>query len=580
MIDVELTVPGRGWSAALDLRWLMGTDARDACCLRVWRTGGVECAAGVMPGVGFATCDPVPLRPGENCLRFAVGWAGDAAGAMSAARRFLEGEVPPAPSPAPGLVVDTPDDALNRMMNVFLPHQVLASRVLGRTGYYQPGGAYGFRDQLQDMLALIPTDPGRVRRHLLLCAGRQFAAGDVLHWWHAPALGVRTRIRDDRVFLPFVTAAYVRQTGDAGVLSEVVPYLEDAPIPEDREDLFQPMVPGAASGTLHEHCLRAFRATDAVGRHGLALMGAGDWNDGMNRVGSGGRGESVWLSMFLAAAAEDYAEICPDAADAAALRALACRHRAAVERFGWAGGWYLRAFDDDGASLRQLDLIAQAWAVLSGLDEARARAAVDAARARLVDEANGIIRLLDPPFAPEDPDPGYIRGYPGGVRENGAQYTHAACWLLLALIRLGDADRAHGTLRMLLPPRHADTPEKAERYRVEPYVMAGDICALPGQEGRGGWTWYTGSAAWLYMCVLELLGYERRGDRVRLRALLGKWPEASVTLRFGKSAYRLVCKKDAREVTLDGHAIPGDFITLTDDGGTHEAVFPPRVSEP
>ena len=307
----------------------------------------------------------------------------------------------------------------------------------------------------------------------------------------------------------------------------------------------------------------------------------------MNRVGALGRGESVWLSEFIAACAGSYADILPEGDDRAFLLKLRQAHRTALETHGWDGAWYRRAYFDDGAPLGtsagdacQIDLIAQAWAVLAGLGAGRCRAAMDAAWARLVDEEHGIIRLLDPPFGADGPDPGYIRGYPAGIRENGAQYTHAACWYLLALIRLGDAGRAHRVLHMLLPTTHADTPDKARRYRVEPYVLAGDIYAMPGQAGRGGWTWYTGSAAWLMVCLLELMGFERRGDRVRLSALLGDWPEASITLRHGKSTYNLASRRDVRAVTLDGVPVEGGFISLVDDALTHEALFPPRDTAP
>ncbi|MBR0367477.1 MAG: hypothetical protein IJH86_03665, partial [Clostridia bacterium] len=594
LIDISLTLRRLRGVLRASVDWLMGAERADAAFLRTWTSDGALFASGTAAGVGFFACDSLdaecgealyaPLNEGENRVRLALGWAEDLPAARRLARLSRDGALGAAQREDNGaLIVETPDGALNRMMNAFLPHQVRASRVLGRTGYCQPGGAYGFRDQLQDMLALIPLEPERVRGHLLMCAGRQFAAGDALHWWHMPYLGVRTRIRDDRLFLPWVTAEYVIQTGDTAVLGEVVPYLEDVPLPDDREDVFCAMAPGGAAGTLHDHCMRAFRASDAAGAHGLTLMGAGDWNDGMNRVGRLGRGESVWLSEFLAACADRYAEICPVPADAEWLRALARRHRGAVELYGWDGGWYLRAYADDGAPLGgadsaccRIDLITQAWSVLSGLSPERCQAALDAAWDQLADEENGIIRLLTPPFDEDGPDPGYIRGYPGGVRENGAQYTHAACWLMLALIRAGDADRAHRALQMLLPANHADTPHRARRYRVEPYVMAGDVYDLPGDTGRGGWTWYTGSAAWMYAGVLALLGYERRGEMARLNALLGPWPEVSVTLKYGKSRYRLVCARGVKKVALDGVSLGDDFIPLIDDGKHHEALFPPR----
>ena len=480
------------------------------------------------------------------------------------------------------LVIETPDERLNRFANGFLIHQVRSARMLGRTGLYQPGGAFGFRDQLQDAIALLPFEPERVRAHLLRCAAHQFAAGDVMHWWHEPFLGVGTRISDDLLFLPFAAAAYVETTGDAGVLEERAAYLEDVEIPEEQEDVFLEMRPGEETGTLHDHCMRAFRRAARLGDHGLALMGAGDWNDGMNRVGDRGRGESVWLTEFLIACADRYAAILADGEDRRWLAALAVRLRRAVEAHGWDGEWYLRAYTDGGVALGgaaspacRIDAVSQAWAVLAGLDEGRCRSAMDAAWRMLADESAGVIRLLDPPFEDGGIDPGYIRGYPPGVRENGGQYTHGALWLLLALIRMGDEKRAHKALEMLLPFRHAESPQEMRRYRAEPYAMAADVYA--GEHaGRAGWTWYTGSAAWMHICLLALLGYERRGDRVRLRALLGDWPEVSVTVRFGASRYRLTCDREAWEITLDGAPVEDAYILLKDDGQDHAARFPAR----
>lgn len=612
--------------------WLMGADARDAAFLRVWSRDGACFAAGAADGVGYFaaanaraaagpgrsaflgrgtvlapeglsgnaareggwTIDvPVRMRP-DAPLRadWAIGCARDAAEAAARVRAFYaHPSYEPVREAADSewnalrgrLSVETPDAAVNRMANGWLLHQTLASRVRGRTGLYQPGGAFGFRDQLQDMLALLPFDPARVRAHLLYCAARQFEDGDAMHWWHDPFLGVRTHIRDDVLFLPYVAAKYVRWTEDAGVLAERAPYLENVEIEPGKEDRFCEMRPSGASGTLHDHCMRAFRRAARLGGHGLALMGGGDWNDGMNRVGREGRGESVWLTEFLIACANDYAQIAPDESDAAWLSALADQLSAAVEAHGWDGGWYLRAFGDDGVPLGsaqssacQIDAISQAWAALAGLDEARCAQALDAAWRRLADERAGLIRLLAPPFPLDGPDPGYIRGYPEGVRENGAQYTHAACWLMLALIRTGDEARAHRALQMLLPPNHAAAPEAVARYRAEPYVVAADV--YDGvHAGRGGWTWYTGSAAWLYVCILALLGFERRGARVRLAALLGEWPEAAVVVQFGQSTYRLVCRADAREVALDGAPAGGEWVEMRDDGRAHEAVFPPRT---
>ena len=629
---VELTLENRdlrkeGWRIVGFVDWLMGAFPEDASALRAWSEGGACFATGRMPGVGYFACAAPEAQGGAGRLaflgrgtasqperllsrqrsggwtlgvpaklestvqlRFALGWAEDVPAAREAVRGFQEHgaskwcEVRKAWNVYRGqLSLETPDPELNALFNHFLAHQVLAARVCGRTGYYQPGGAYGFRDQLQDMLALLHCDPARVQAHLLRCAARQFEAGDVLHWWHPPFTGVRTRISDDRLFLPWVTAAYVRTTGDAAVLEEEVPYLEDVPIPEGADEIYAEMRPGRVSGTLHDHCMQAFRATMRTGPHGLPLMGAGDWNDGMNRVGHQGRGESVWLAEFLAACAEGYAEIAPIPRDAAWLEALAARMKAAVEAAGWDGAWYLRAYDDAGRPLGgseceacRIDAVSQAWAVLAGLDAARCESAMNAAWEALADPEHKLIQLLTPSFREAGSDPGYIRSYPAGIRENGAQYTHGALWLLLALIRRGDSERVHQALEMLLPVKHSDTPEKAAIYRVEPYVMAGDVCASQLQAGRGGWSWYTGAASWMVVIILAMLGYERRGNRVRLNALLGDWREASIRVRFGSSEYRLICTGNEADVILDGARRTEDFVEMVDDGKVHEARFPAR----
>lgn len=609
--------------------WLMGVDARDAAFLRAWNEDGVCLARGVTGDRGFLAALNAPaeagaeraaflghggvfkpdglferrggrggwalkarlsLRPGEEkTLAFAVGWAESREEALQAIQNMrgqpcaLEAAEADWQTRLDALRVQTGDAALDRVFPM-LVKQALDGRMRARAGLYQAGGAYGFRDQLQDLLALMHYEPARAREHILRAAARQFAAGDVMHWWHMPYMGVRTRISDDRLFLPYVAAAYVRLTGDAGILMERVPYLRNVEIPEGAEDWYGAGEVSEETGTVHDHCMRAFRLSASLtGEHGLALMGSGDWNDSMNRVGARGKGESVWLSQFLSVAAQRYAEVAPDENDRAWLNALSAQMNAAVEEFGWDGAWYLRAYTDDGSTLGsasghccRIDALAQAWAALAGLDDERVRRALDAAWENLVDEEHGLVKLLTPPFDGAESDPGYIRAYPPGVRENGGQYTHGACWLLLAYIYTGQAERAHKILKMLNPANHAATRAGADLYRVEPYVLAADVYGEAPHAGRGGWTWYTGAAGWYALCVLAMLGYERRGDEVRLCALLGDWPEASVTIRYGNSEYRLVCRASARGITLDGAPVLGDTIHLSDDGRAHEAVFPPR----
>lgn len=609
--------------------WLMGTDWQDAAWLTAWNDGSACFASGTAEGTGyFAANDvnvhigpgravflgkgtimnpegisdpgasggwtlniPVKLKRNKRIMAdFALGWAENPDAARRRTRNTWKMEENIHAIMERGwrekmddLRITTPDQAINHMMNGFLIHQVWVSRICGRTGLYQPGGAYGFRDQLQDMLAMLHFEPDRVRAHLLRCAAHQFEDGDVMHWWHEPWLGVRTKISDDSLFLPWVTAAYVRHTGDYGVLDERIAYLENVEIPEGKEDIFQEMHPGNTVGSLHDHCMRAFRRASNTGEHGLVLMGSGDWNDGMNRVGHEGRGESIWLSEFLSACAVAYAGITENREDRAWLYALHDRMNTAIEEYGWDGEWYLRAYMDSGKKLGgreceacRIDAISQAWAVMAGLDEKRCAEAMDNAWKILADQKLDIIRLLAPPFDKDSIDPGYIKGYPPGVRENGAQYTHGACWLLLALIHQGDEKRAHQALKMLLPANHSYSPESAERYRVEPYVMAADVYSAPPNEGRGGWTWYTGAAGWMYNCILAILGYERRKNRVRLNPLLGEWPEVKMEVKFGNSSYCLASHRGIGYITLDGKRVEDEYIEMEDDGREHIAFFPPR----
>lgn len=582
--------------------FLMGVQARDKRLTRVWGEDGLLLAQGSAEGVGYLALEDAKYADGQLILPMQLaagggwrgvlllGWEKDVQSVYREKERFARKGGEAALKETLGYWNDhltraeiiLPDPLMSAMLSRFLPYQALAGRVYARAGLYQAGGAYGFRDQLQDLLCLMPIAPRLTRAHLMTCAARQFEDGDVLHWWHEPALGVRTRISDDLLFLPYVTACYVREMGERAVLEEEAPYLKDVALPADKEDLYAVMETGEKWESLHLHCLRAIRRAARTGPNGLPLMGSGDWNDGMNRV----EGESVWLGEFLSVVARLYAQECCQAPEEKEeLLALSARMLSAVEESGWGGAWYRRAFFRDGqpmgASGCRIDVIAQGWAAVAGTAPERARSAMNQAWDQLADQRLGIIKLLTPPFGDEGPDPGYIAAYPPGVRENGGQYTHGACWGVMGWARLGQAERAWRALEMLMPYTHALNREAADRYRVEPYVAAADVYGEPPLEGRGGWTWYTGAAGWLYRVALtELMGYERRGDKARLRALLPpQWNEASVRIKVGRSHYTLTARREAAEPQLDGTPLAEGWITLEDDGKDHQAVFPARVEE-